>query len=94
MYTDHYSMILWNKVHLVDKAKYFGIWRTLEDSLKTQLIVLHVLLLLTTLTIKHINENIDTNEYLLHLERFRAIEKFSAEKIKKKLTPVDGYVTV
>ena len=73
----------------MDKAENFGIWGTLEDSLKTQLIVLHVLLHLTTLTIKHINEDIDITEYLLHLVRFRAVEKFLAEEIKKKLTLVN-----
>ena len=66
-HTYHFPLVLRDKVHLVDEAEDFGIGGELENGLQTRLVIVHVLLNLTTLNIKHIDENLNITKHILPL---------------------------
>ena len=51
----------------MDETKDLGVGRVLEDCLETRLVVVHVLLNLTALNVKHIDEHLHVPEDILPL---------------------------
>lgn len=49
------------------KAEDFGIRGVLQDGFETRLVVVHVLLQLSALNIKHVNKNLDVSENVVSL---------------------------
>ena len=52
------ALVLLDEVHLVDEAEDLGLGREGDDGLEAALVVVHVLLQLAALHVKHVDENL------------------------------------
>ena len=65
--THHFPLVLRDEVHLVDEAKHLCIRGVLQDRLQARLIVVHVLLHLPALHVKHVDEHLHVAEHVVTL---------------------------
>ena len=55
---DEISLVLLDEVHLVDEAEHLGVRAVLQDGLQAGLVVVHVLLQLARLHVKHVDQDL------------------------------------
>lgn len=88
-------LILLYQIHFVYQAKYFGIWRVLQNGLQAWLVIVHVLFQFAALHIKNINQNLHISEdvvplaskIIFHEGVLPGRKKIYSKQIRSSITP-------